>query len=417
MFQTLRAETPVYGGYIIARSASDGGKVIFVKGAIPGELVEISIEERKKDYCVASVEAIIEPSSFRREPPCKVFGRCGGCQIQFIEYEKQVSIKEEILIGTMGRIGGVDVQLMPSLTDAEFRYRRRGQFKISQAGELGFYRRGSRDVIPVAECPLMVDEINDALHRLNGIGLKGLKEVHVIAGDTVAVLMKGNITDDLCQEVLAGGISGIALETGDSLGKDYITLDLHGLKYSVTPWSFFQGHWPLNRKVVETVVGRLAPLEGKRILDLYSGAGNFSLPLAAEAGEVIAVEENQYAVEDGRRNAMLNGIKNCSFVHASVEGGFTARDRQKLSKLFVETRYDIVVVDPPRPGLTADCLKRILEIGSGKIVYVSCNPATLARDIRKMNEIYELESLSLIDFFPNTYHIEALAILRRKGGS
>lgn len=408
--QTIRAETAVYGGYVVGRD----GKIVFIKGALPGELVEVSLEERRKDYLMASVKNILEPSPLRRKPPCVLFEICGGCQLQFAAYESQVSMKEEIIVDSMRRIGGIEVELAPSLTDAEFHYRHRSRFQVSSKGEIGFYREGTREVIAVEHCPVMVDEINGVLQKLRALDLKGIKEVHVISGDTPVVLVRGNTGEDTVQRMLDSGVSGVAFEKGDSFGKDYITLDLNGLKYTVTPWSFFQSHWSLNRKVIETVTSRLAPLEDKRILDLYAGAGNFSLPLALGAKEVVAVEENGYAVEDGRRNAMLNGIRNCAFIEASVEEGLRGKGGQKVSKLFREAAYDIVVADPPRPGMTDEGLKKIMEMKSGKFLYLSCNPATLARDIRKMKEVYELESLSLIDFFPNTYHVEALAFLTLK---
>lgn len=406
----IRAEAPVYGGYVIGRDE----KVVFMKGAIPGELLEVSIDEKKRDYAIASVKSIIEPSPFRRKPPCPIFGICGGCHLQFIGYDRQVYMKEEILLDALRRIGDIDVALMPSIIEREFGYRRRAQFKVSKNGSIGFYREGTREVVPVEECPLMVDEINVILQRLKAVDLKGVKEVHVSSGDTVTLLIKGEVTEETAQELLGTGVSGIAFENGDSMGKDYITLDLHGLKYTVTPWSFFQSHWSLNRIVVDTVINELAPLENSRVLDLYAGAGNFSIPVSSCAKEVVAVEENYYAVEDGRRNVMLNGIKNCNFVYMTVEESLKRRKSQRVSRLFDETHYDTIILDPPRTGLTSDSIRNILEKGSKRIVYLSCNPATLARDIKKMNEAYEIESVRMIDFFPNTYHIEALVFLKRK---
>jgi 23S rRNA (uracil1939-C5)-methyltransferase len=407
----LRAETPVYGGYVLGRD----GRVIFIRGAIPGELVDVSIEERKRDYSVASVRNVIEPSPSRRDPLCRIFGICGGCQLQFMEYDKQVSMKEEILIDAMRRIGDVEVALMPSLVAQEFGYRHRGQFKVSAEGAVGFYREGTREVIPVDHCPIMVPEINGMLQTLGSIDLRGVKEVSISSGDTLAILVRGKMTDESVQSLLEGGISGIAFENGDSLGKDYVTLDLNGLRYSVTPWSFFQSHWSLNRVVVEEVVRELSLLENKRVLDLYAGAGNFSLPLSTQAKEVVAVEENSFAVEDGRRNMMLNGVRNCTFVNLSVEKILESRKKQQAEKLFEGSHYDSIVLDPPRAGLASECLRRIMATGSERIVYISCNPATLARDVKKMREKYDLEAVRMVDFFPNTYHIEALAFLRRKG--
>jgi 23S rRNA (uracil1939-C5)-methyltransferase len=331
-----------------------------------------------------------------------------------MEYEKQVSVKEEILRDAMKRIGDLDMTLMPSLIGEEFGYRHRGQFKVSQDGGIGFYREGTREVVPVERCPVMVGEIHEVVQRLRDIDLKGVKELHIVSGDTTALLVKGSLSDEAAQAFFDSGVSGIAFENGDSMGKDYITLDLNGLKYSVTPWSFFQSHWSLNRTVVDAVREGLSPLEDRRILDLYAGAGNFSLPLALLAKEVVAVEENLYAVEDCRRNVMLNGIKNCNVVHLSLEKSLEAKKKQQVAKLFGEAHYDVVILDPPRAGLSSECLRKVMETGGERIVYVSCNPATLARDIKKMREKYEVESMRMVDFFPNTYHIEALAFLKRK---
>ena len=409
----LKAQTPVYGGYVMGRD----GKVVFIRGAVPGELVEVSLDEKKRDYSVASVRNVIEPSPSRRVPPCSLFGICGGCQLQFMEYGMQVSVKEEILLDAMRRIGETEVTLMPSMTGQELGYRHRGQFKVSPEGAVGFYREGTREVIPVEHCPVMSHAVNAVLRKLRDAELKGVREISVAAGDSAVILVRGSMTDEAAQALLGEGLSGIAFENGDSIGKDYLTLDLNGLRYSVTPWSFFQSHWLLNRNVVEVVVRELSLSENKKVLDLYAGAGNFSLPLSLIAGEVVGVEESSHAVEDGRRNVMLNGIRNCTFVHAPVEKVFEGRKKYRAEKLFAEGPYDSVVVDPPRAGLPAECLRRIVETGSGRIVYLSCNPATLARDVKRMKEKYEIESVRMVDFFPNTYHIEAVVVLRRKGGA
>jgi 23S rRNA (uracil1939-C5)-methyltransferase len=406
----VRAEMPVYGGYVICRD----GKIVFIRGAIPGELVEIFVEEKKKDYSLATARHIIEPSPYRRKPPCPVFGTCGGCQLQFMEYEKQVLVKEEILLDALKRIGEIEISLMPSMVGREFRYRRRAQLKVSPRGAIGFYKGGTREVVNIEECPLLVDEINEFLRKVRGLDLKGVKELHVSSGDTMALLIKGTVAEDTLQGFMESGISGIAFENGDSVGKDYVTLDLNGLRYSVTPWSFFQSHWSLNKEVVAEVIRQLAPTGQTRVLDLYAGAGNFSLPLSGIAQEVAAVEENSAAVEDGKRNLVLNGIKNCTFVHGTVGKNLLSKKRDAVARLFEEAPYSCMIIDPPRTGLPADCIKKIMDAGSERIVYISCNPTTLARDLKKMSEHYSVESVRMVDFFPNTYHIEALTFLRRK---
>ncbi len=396
MSQIIKAQSPVYGGYVIAR---DSG-VIFIKGAVPDEVVEVSISEKKRDYSIGSVTNVIEPSPYRINPPCPVFGTCGGCHFQFISYERQVSMKEEILLDSLQRIGKMEAQLSPALTDRNYNYRYRGQFKISREGKTGFYKEGTRDVVPVEECPLMIKEINLIVKELNNRKLSGIKEIHISCGDAVNALIKSKLAAEDIEEIMSGiGFLGIAFETGESTGRDYIRLDLNGLQYTVTPWSFFQAHWNLNRKVVELIVNELQPLKNKRVLDLYAGAGNFSLSLAAHASQVVAVEENWYAADDGQRNVKLNNIKNCRFINSSAE------------RYRIQGKFDIAVLDPPRLGLHSDVARKVLDSSPGKIVYISCNPATLARDLKKLGEKYNLDSLRMIDFFPNTYHVEALAFM------
>lgn len=399
MSQIIKAQSPVYGGYIIAR---DSG-VIFIKGAIPDEVVEVSISEKKRDYSIGTVTNVIETSPYRINPPCSVFGTCGGCHFQFISYERQVSMKEEILLDSVSRIGKLEAPLSPALTDRNYNYRYRGQFKISREGKIGFYREGTRDVVPVEECPLMIKEINRIVKELNNRKLSGIKEIHISCGDAANALIKSKLATEDIEKIMSGaGFSGIAFETGESTGRDYIRLDLNGLQYTVTPWSFFQAHWNLNRKVVELIINELQPLENMRVLDLYAGAGNFSLPVAVYASQVVAVEENRHAADDGQRNVKLNNIKNCRFINSSAE------------RYRIQEKFDIVLLDPPRLGLHPDVARKIIDSSPGKIVYISCNPATLARDLRKFSEKYNVDSLRMIDFFPNTYHVEALALMSLK---
>lgn len=398
----IKTQMPAYGGYVIAR---DNG-VIFINGAIPEEVVEISIIEKKRDYSIARVNSIVEPSPDRIEPSCPLFGLCGGCQFQFISYERQVKMKEEILLDAVSRIGGIEIALEPSLTDSDYSYRHRGQFKISSDGLAGFYRESTREVVPVNECLLMKPEINAVLKNLSNI-LAGTKEIHISCGDSINALIKFNnshsrekyFTSELENKLREIGLSGIAFENGESVGRDYITLDLNGIQYTVTPWSFFQSHWELNKKAVSLIAGELNPSAETGVLDLYAGAGNFSMPLAKQGAQVIAVEENNRAIEDGQRNTRLNSMENCNFVLSSAE-------KYKISK-----KPDIIILDPPRTGLTKAVIEKVISASPSRIAYISCNPATLSRDLKKLKEKYNIDSLRLIDFFPNTYHIEAVALL------
>lgn len=396
----LKSLMPAYGGYTIAREE----KVIFIKGAIPGEVVEVEIEEKKRDYSVASVKNVLEPSEYRDEPRCPVFGICGGCQLQFISYERQLSMKDEILLDSLNRLGGIEIVLSPVLSDSQWNYRHRAQFKISRNGEIGFFRESSRDVITFDSCPLLKQEINILLKKLKSKDiLRHLNEIHIAAGDTPVALLKGRDYDTtLFDAFTETGLTGIAYNDAIAYGGAYTGFSLKGLRYTVSPWTFFQAHWELNNKVVEFIINSLMPLGGKHVLDLYAGAGNFTIPVAAHAEDVIAVEENPYAADDCNRNIKLNDNKNCRIIKSSAE------------KFRINRKFDVLILDPPRPGLSSEVVKKILENPSEQIVYISCNPATLSRDLKKLREKYEVRSVSQIDFFPNTFHIEAVAFLRVK---
>lgn len=394
----LKSLMPAYGGYTIARDE----KVIFIKGAIPGEVVEVDIEERKKRYSVASAVNVVESSEDRVAPECSAFGICGGCQLQFISYKRQLTMKDEILLDSLTRLGGIEIAPGPALSDSQWNYRHRAGFKVSRDGDIGFFKGSSREVVTFDSCPLMDGAINTMLRKIKETGaVLNMREIHIAAGDSPVVLLKGRDLDrTICDKFIEIGFSGVAYNDLDAPGPAYTGFDLNGLKYTVSPRTFFQSHWRLNMKVVDFIVNRLMPLSGKRVLDLYAGAGNFSMPLAVHAEEVVAVEENLYAVEDGIRNLKLNNMRNCRFVRSSAE------------KYKIKKKFDLVILDPPRLGLTSEVIEKILENPPGSIVYISCNPSTCARDLKKLKEKYEVLSVQQIDFFPNTFHIESVAFLQ-----
>lgn len=413
---TVRAETPAYGGFSIGRSK---GKVFLIKGAIPGETVAVKIEGERKDYSLATVSEILIPSPDRVEPRCPVFGVCGGCQYQYLSYEGQHRLKEAVLKDCLRRIARIETDLSKSLlAPIPWKYRHRGQFKFSR-GKTGFYREKTREIVPIEECPLMADSVNEYLRKATeSLGEAGPDflndaEIHITCGDSALALIRPSAQDERIVDwdkvsslFLNRGFDGLSVSTvkGGILryGKDYTAFELDGLTYTVSPVCFFQSHWRLNEAVVKFLVQALRPLAGKRVVDLYAGAGNFSLSLALEAEEVIAVEENPYAIEDGKRNVSINNIGNCRFVRSPAES------------VTIRGSVDILILDPPRLGLTNRVIDRIGAMKPEGIVYISCNPTTLARDLRKLLARCDIESVRMIDFFPQTYHIESLVFLRSK---
>lgn len=407
---TLTLDRPAYGGLSIGKW---NGKIVMVKNAISGEKVEAVIEKEKKDYYIATATKILEPSPDRTTPKCKFYGICGGCQLQYIEYKRQVQLKEEVLQDCLRRLAKSEINLsQPLIHDNPWNYRHKGQFKIS-SGKLGFYKEKTRDVVDIDECPVMTGDINEYFLKAREI-FKSVKdeylyasEIHITYGDAATALIKskdrGNC-DKLAGDMLDSGFSGVFIDVQAKkplrYGKDYTVFDLQGLKYTVSPKSFFQSHWRLNQIVVGFLKEKLLPLNGMRLLDLYSGAGNFSIPMAINAKEIIGVEENPYAIEDGKRNLKINGITNYRFIHSPIEA------------LNLKDSFDILLIDPPRSGITNNAINKILALLPERIAYISCNPTTLARDLKKLTARYDIESARLIDFFPHTYHIESLSFLR-----
>lgn len=400
MSMVLKAQDAIYGGYVLGRE--DG--IVFIRGAIPGELVEVVVQEKRRDYTVASVTQVVEPSEQRVEPLCQHFGICGGCHLQFASYEMQVKMKDAILLDCLKRIGKMEPELAPALFGEPYGYRRRAQFKVSREGLVGFYREGSRDVVPIKACPLMSEQINEMCAKLPRLLPPGTREVHLTHGDGLIAQVKGASHEDMdfVEAMKAEGAAGVTFEDGTYYGQGEAHFDLDGIQYAVSARSFFQSNWALNVRLASQIMQALEPLEGKRILDLYAGGGNFSLLLAKKAAKVVAVEENASSIKDGLHNCKLNSIENVEFIKATAEGA-------KLKGVF-----DAVLLDPPRPGLTSAAFDKVAGLAPYQIVYVSCNPSTLARDLRKFSEHYELESIGMVDFFPNTYHVEAVAVMKRR---
>jgi 23S rRNA (uracil1939-C5)-methyltransferase len=404
----LTAGPPAYGGYTVARL---GGKVVMLKGAIPGETALAEVLQEKKDYSVAEAVKILEPSPERVEPPCPYFGACGGCQVQYASYPMQVGLKEEVLASALRRIGKMEVTLAEPLTGSPWNYRHRGQFKIS-GGRVGYFREHSRELVDIDRCPLMVEEINEVFINAKRL-LKNTdaSELHICRGDVSLALIKvphstRHVWKDIAKDLLDAGFAGVRVELEGkkplSFGAGKLALELDGIEYSVSPESFFQANWGLNRALVGLVLDGLKPLAGKAVLDLYAGAGNFSLPVSRLARKVVAVEDGRTSVMDGKENVKLNKIENCGFVGCRVDG-FDIRET-----------FDAVIIDPPRAGITDAGIGKILSTAPGRIAYVSCNPATFARDLNKFQDDYEVDSLRMVDFFPQTYHIEAIALLTRR---
>ncbi len=412
-----------FKGYGVARAE---GRVIFVPYSVTGDEAWIEIVEEKKTYALGRLDHLLVPSPWRVNPQCLYFGRCGGCHWQHIEKGKQEEIKAEIFRETLKRLAGLDE--FPSLSIApsprSYGYRVRTRLKIRGKG-IGYYQERSHRLVDIDHCPISHPFINEILSLLRSerASLFPVEEIEINISPEekrgVLVLHLPSFSsrvEAFGKDLLRNHplIKGMVLETkrartflGDPSLNFMVSLVQNGEKrtfmFRASPGSFFQINPEQNQALIQTVLQFAKVKEGEEVLDLYSGIGNFTLPLAALAGEVTGVEENERAVEDARFNAEANGVKQCALLHARVEE--TLRNG-------VLGRPDLILLDPPRTGCK-EGVNGIAGLGPKRIVYVSCDPATLARDLRLFFEKgYSLQTIRLIDMFPQTYHMEAVALFK-----
>jgi len=415
----------------------DGSLAIFVEGVLPGESVRIQPERVKKGYAEGRLLEVVTPSPHRTDAPCPVYGQCGGCQLQHASPTAQLELKRDILAETLVRLGGlVDVAVPPLIASPDvYGYRHRARLAVvtpkGKTASLAYHEEGSHRLVPIAACPLLAPRLNEAIAHLNralaGSGLMAalIQEVRlgysVATGERVIQYEAERCTrrqaEGWFERVRTGldGLKGQVMIAGRGLqqrrwvdGETALTEQVAGLRLRCSDRSFVQANWRLNEMLVETVTDWAltgqdrAPL---RVLELYAGIGNFGLPLARGGALVTLVEANPAALADARYNARVNHVGRCRFRQGSAEAILDASTPDE---------YDFVLMDPPRTGLSKEALTGLLRLRPRRLVYLSCDSPTLARDLRVMREAgYRVTRLQGFDMFPQTMHIETLVELAR----
>ena len=418
------------------------GMAVFVPLTTVGDTVRVKVLKVKKNYVYAKVMDIINASADRIESDCGVFKQCGGCVYRHINYNAELQIKTKQVYEVIKRIGGVDLAPQPILFDETMHYRNKAQYPVNSAGEPGFYAFHSHRIIPCKDCKLQPEIFAEILSvfenwvKENRISIynemkhKGfLRHIYLRRAEKtgeimVTVIINGEelpFSETLCEKLKS--VCGDALKsvqininkenTNVILGKKckiiygqpYITDILCGVKVRLSPLSFYQ----VNRTMAEKLYMKAAEYaepENKNIIDLYCGAGTIGLSMAKTAKSIIGVEIIPEAIEDAKFNALQNGVKNSRFICGDAV--FAA---ERLAKENIKA--DVIIIDPPRKGCSPELIKTVSEkFVPERVVYISCDPATLARDIKLFSESgYALKEYTPADLFPRTSHCEVVCLL------
>jgi len=439
----------------------DDGKVLFVENAIPGDVINATVIKSKKSWAEGRISKLVEPSPQRIEPFCEHFGVCGGCKWQMLPYRQQLIYKQQQVADQLQRIGQLEIPAMQPIIGSphERFYRNKLEFtfsvqryrtyaEIAEAGDtkfpiepaLGFHAPGLFDkVVEVNKCHLQNEPSNTVLSvlreyteakQLPYYDIKGqsgwLRNVIIRVATTGQVLVNIIVQHDsdelrpLLDHVLANvpGISSLNYTINPKMndtiydlpvhcyaGREYIEEKLEDFRFKISPKSFFQTN-TYQAEALYGVVRDFAGLTGKETLyDLYCGTGSIGIFCSKGAGKVIGIEAVADAIADAKENAAMNGLSNCKFFAGDVIDICTSAFFDEHGK------PEVIITDPPRAGMHAKLVGELLQIRAAKIVYVSCNPATQARDLQLLNEVYTVVRLQPVDMFPHTHHIENVALL------
>ncbi len=425
-----------------------GGAVVFVPGAVRGETVEYRVTRTRQNAAQGELCRIVTPSPSRRVPDCPYFGRCGGCDFRHVSYEEELSAKRRRVQDALTRLGGAEIEVEPVLgAEAPGRYRNKSQYPVSAGGVVGFYRAGSHEVVDVRDCLLQPPAANrtaDAVrawmsrYRVPGYGErsgKGLvRHVYVRVnrrGESLCCIVANGKSlpkePELVGIVLerVPGTIGVVVNTNtrrDNVilgpryrvlwGQDFLydTLQvpapggLRELSFKLSLPSFYQVNPAQTEKLYALAVENAALTGTETVLDLYCGIGTITLSMALSAGRVLGAEIVERAVRDAAENAARNGIGNAEFVRA---------DASELAAR-INLRPEVVVFDPPRKGLTPEGIAAVAAMSPARVVYVSCDPGTLGRDVRRLADCgYRVRRAAAVDMFPRTRHVESVILLAK----
>lgn len=381
-------------------------KIIFVKNALLDEIVEIKIINNKKNYCEAIVNNYVKKSSKRVEAKCKYYGICGGCNIMHMSYKEQLLFKENKVKEALFKFAKIDKNVNEIVASEEFNYRNKITLQVKE--KLGLYKDSSYEIVNIDKCLISDDKINNIIEKLNKMNLNNINQIVIKTSinETMVVLcLFGRIDENYFINELSSLCTSIIRkyknEFKSLFGGSYIREKMDKYDFNISADSFFQVNTKQAIKMYDLIKKNVS--KNDNVLDLYCGTGTIGIYISDSIKKVTGIEINKYAIKDAKNNANLNNVKNIEFLCGDV--------KDLIGNI---KNIDTIIVDPPRSGLDNETIKHIIRIKPKKIIYVSCDPITLARDLSILKEDYNINSVTPLDMFPNTYHVECCSLLSLK---
>ncbi len=398
----MKIEKLDYYGRGISRSS---GKVYFIENALKDEDVSITLLKEKKKYCEAKLKKISNISKDRTEAKCKYYNICGGCQLMHIKEEKQEEFKKEKVEEILKKFLNYNKDVNDIVFSKNFNYRNKVVLHIKD-NKLGFYKNKTNELIEIDKCLLLNPVINDLISYLKKyIELKDIEKITIKVGNKtneVMLIIDGSIAyyQNLLEIVDVLIINEKVMTT-----KDYITSYIGNKKYIIKRNSFFQVNYDISTRMYDKVKGVIVKEKSKNVLDLYCGTGTIGIYISDVVSKITGMEVVSDAIEAANINKKINNVENIEFILGKVE--------DKLD-FISNNNIDTIIVDPPRSGLHKKVIPTLEKISPKTIIYVSCDPITMARDINILSNNYELVEVTPYDMFPNTYHVECVCVLNLK---
>ncbi len=386
------------------------GKITFVENALPGEIVDIKIIKSEKKINEAVLEKIIKKSPKRVEPICPYYHECGGCSLMHLSYDDQLLYKENKVVDILKKFGGIEEAKINKIIPSPDVYNYRNKVVLKCNGKLGYYKRKTNDIINIESCYLVSDKLNNIIKKLNENGLdKEVKEVtvrNIIEDDySLTLSLQNGLNNYDKYKKIVSKLTLLDKNNKEITSNNSKIIGRLGKKeYLVSPTAFFQVNTKQTVNLYDKILEYVKEENPKSLIDLYCGTGTIGIYVSDYTEKLFGVEINKKAIEDAKENARINDVKNATFVAGDTK---TILGKNNL-------KSDMVIVDPPRSGLDKNVISDLFKIGSKKIIYVSCDPITLARDLKILNEKYEVVEVTPFDMFPNTYHVENVVLLKRR---